>query len=37
MKIVIIDDHSLIRSGISSAIVNNKYEVVAEASSVEEG
>ena len=37
MKIVIIEDHSLIRSGISSAIVNSKYEVVAEASSVEEG
>jgi DNA-binding NarL/FixJ family response regulator len=37
MKIVIIDDHSLIRSGISTAIVNSKYEVIAEASSVEEG
>ena len=37
MKIVIIDDHALIRSGISSALVNTKYEAVAEASSVEEG
>jgi DNA-binding NarL/FixJ family response regulator len=37
MKIVVIDDHSLIRSGISSALVNTKYEAVAEASSVEEG
>ena len=37
MKIAIIDDHSLIRSGISSALVSSKYEVVAEASSVQEG
>jgi DNA-binding NarL/FixJ family response regulator len=37
MKIVVIDDHSLIRSGISSALFNSKYKVVAEASSVEEG
>jgi len=37
MKIVIIDDHALIRSGISSALFNSKYKVVAEASSVEEG
>ena len=37
MKIAIIDDHSLIRSGISSAVVNSKYEVIAEASSVDEG
>jgi DNA-binding NarL/FixJ family response regulator len=36
MKIVIIDDHALIRSGISSALFNSKYKVVAEASSVEE-
>ena len=37
MKIAIIDDHCLIRSGISSALVSSKYEVVAEASSVQEG
>ena len=37
MKIVIIEDHALIRSGISSALFNSKYKVVAEASSVEEG
>jgi len=37
MKIVVIDEHALIRSGISSALFNSKYKVVAEASSVEEG
>ena len=37
MKITIIDDHSLIRSGVTAALANSNYEVVAEASSVEEG
>ena len=37
MKIAIIDDHSLIRSGVAAALANSNYEVVAEASSVEEG
>jgi len=37
MKIAIIDDHSLIRSGVTTALANSNYEVVAEASSVEEG
>jgi DNA-binding NarL/FixJ family response regulator len=37
MKIAIIDDHSLIRSGVTSALANSEYEVIAEASSVDEG
>jgi len=37
MKIAIIDDHPLIRSGVTAALANSNYEVVAEASSVEEG
>jgi DNA-binding NarL/FixJ family response regulator len=37
MKLVIIDDHSLIRSGVSSALANTEFEVVAEAASVKEG
>ena len=37
MKIAIIDDHSLIRSGVSNALENTKFEVVAEATSVNEG
>jgi len=37
MKIAIVDDHSLIRSGVTAALANSNYEVVAEASSVEEG
>jgi len=37
MQIAIIDDHSLIRSGVEAALANSNYEVVAEASSVEEG
>lgn len=37
MKIAIIDDHSLIRSGISNALENTKFKVVAEATSVNEG
>ena len=37
MKLAIIDDHSLIRSGVSSALANTEFKVVAEASSVKEG
>ena len=37
MKLAIIDDHSLIRSGVSSALANTDFEVIAEASSVKEG
>ena len=37
MKVVIIDDHSLIRSGVSNALLNTKFKVVAEATSVNEG
>jgi DNA-binding NarL/FixJ family response regulator len=37
MKIAIIDDHSLIRSGVSNALENTKFKVVAEATSVNEG
>ena len=37
MKLAIIDDHSLIRSGVSSALANTEFKVVAEAASVKEG
>jgi DNA-binding NarL/FixJ family response regulator len=37
MRLAIIDDHSLIRSGISSALANTEFKVVAEAASVKEG
>lgn len=37
MKLAIIDDHSLIRSGVSSALTNTEFKVVAEAASVKEG
>jgi len=37
MKLAIIDDHSLIRSGVSSALAKTEFEVIAEASSVKEG
>jgi len=37
MKIAIIDDHSLIRSGVSNALENTMFKVVAEATSVNEG
>jgi len=37
MNLAIIDDHSLIRSGISSALANTEFKVVAEAASVKEG
>jgi DNA-binding NarL/FixJ family response regulator len=37
MKLAIIDDHSLIRSGVSSALANTEFKVVAEAAFVKEG
>jgi len=37
MNLAIIDDHSLIRSGVSNALANTEFEVVAEAASVKEG
>jgi DNA-binding NarL/FixJ family response regulator len=37
MKLAIVDDHSLIRSGLSSALANTEFKVVAEATSVKEG
>jgi len=37
MKLAIVDDHSLIRSGVSSALANTEFKVVAEATSVKEG
>jgi len=37
MKLAIIDDHSLIRSGVSSALANTEFKVVTEAASVKEG
>jgi DNA-binding NarL/FixJ family response regulator len=37
MKLAIIDDHSLIRSGVSNALTNTEFKVVAEAASVKEG
>lgn len=37
MKLAIVDDHSLIRSGVSNALANTEFKVVAEATSVKEG
>ena len=37
MKLAIIDDHSLIRYGVSNALANTEFKVVAEAASVKEG
>ena len=37
MKLAIIDDHSLIRSGVSNALANTEFKVVAEAASDKEG
>jgi DNA-binding NarL/FixJ family response regulator len=37
MKLAIIDDHSLIRSGVSNVLANTEFKVVAEAASVKEG
>ena len=37
MDIVLLDDHSLIRSGLRQALTDTEFKVVAEASSVQEG
>lgn len=37
MNIVLVDDHSLIRSGLRQALANTEFKVVGEASSVQEG
>ena len=37
MKIVLIDDHALIRDAMTSALMGSRFEVVAQASSVDEG
>ena len=37
MNIVLVDDHSLIRSGLRQALAYTEFKVVAEASSVQEG
>jgi DNA-binding NarL/FixJ family response regulator len=37
MNIILVDDHSLIRSGLRQALTNTEFKVVAEASSVQEG
>ena len=37
MKILIVDDHELIRAGLSDALRKNGFEVVGEASSVAQG
>ena len=36
MKIILIDDHALIRAAMISALVGSRFEVVAQASSVNE-
>ncbi len=37
MKVLLVDDHALIRSGVASALAQENFEVVAEASSVRQG
>lgn len=37
MNIVLVDDHSLIRSGLRQALADTEFKVIAEASSVQEG
>jgi len=37
MKVLLVDDHALIRSGVAAAIAQKNFEVVAEASSVSQG
>jgi DNA-binding NarL/FixJ family response regulator len=37
MNIILVDDHSLIRSGLRQALADTEFKVVAEASSVQEG
>ena len=37
MKVLLVDDHALIRSGVEAALAQKNFEVVAEASSVSQG
>lgn len=37
MKILLVDDHALIRSGLATILTKNNFQVVAEASSVSQG
>jgi DNA-binding NarL/FixJ family response regulator len=37
MKVLLVDDHALIRSGVAAALAQKNFEVVAEASSVSQG
>jgi DNA-binding NarL/FixJ family response regulator len=37
MKVLLVDDHALIRSGVAAALAQKNFEVVAEASSVRQG
>ena len=37
MRVLLIDDHALIRSGVASALAQKNFEVVAEASSFSQG
>ena len=37
MKVLLVDDHALIRSGVAAALAQKNFEVLAEASSVSQG
>ena len=37
MKVLLVDDHALIRSGVATALAQKNFEIVAEASSVSQG
>ena len=37
MKVLLVDDHALIRTGVAAALAQKNFEVVAEASSVSQG
>ena len=37
MKVLLVDDHALIRSGVAAALAQKNFEVVAEASNVSQG
>jgi DNA-binding NarL/FixJ family response regulator len=37
MKVLLVDDHALIRSGVAAALAQKNFEIVAEASSVSQG
>ena len=37
MKVLLVDDHALIRSGVATVLAQKNFEVVAEASSVSQG